>query len=218
MLLSNYSPVQRDTIVWGIFLRRDVMKKLLIVCIIGLLLTGCSKGIPQETFDNLDSEYSILQNKYDELLTEHNNLQNDIKELRLSYSALEVENNENKEMYSEYLTKYGELLAETVGDDILNAWGVTTFGSVESGLISNNSVQLVVTIDKATADNLKSISEQLFNGIETLVIVNTVDTKNLYIKVVDKTGVPIIEYSFLNISGDTEVKTMFSSDYLDIMN
>lgn len=45
-----------------------------------------------------------------------------------------------------------------------------------------------------------------------------VDNKNLYIKVVDKIGVPIIEYSFINISGDTEIKTMFSSDYLDIMN
>ena len=206
------------------------MKRLLVILAITLLLTGCTKKAHKEQFNNITNDYNILQSDYekllverDSLLTECKNLSNNYTKLEtannsleFSYSALKDENAKHKDLYNEYFEKYGEALAENVGDDLLNAWGVSTFGSVESAPLNSDSVQLIVTVDPLNSSQLDEIYNQLLEGIELLVTTNYVDSKTVYIKVVDKYDNPVIEYCFVNNNGETKLKILYSDEYLNI--
>ncbi len=186
------------------------MKRMLIILAVALmLLTGC--GISESEYNNLKSDYDTLKSEYDML-------SNDITETNKSFKELEAENKTNKEQFNEYFQKYGELYAETIGDDMLGAWGTATFGNADSALVDENAVLLTVDIGTATEDNIRKAYNQLTDGFTTLALIKQTDSKNLYLKFVDGDGNPIVEYDFIYSGDDSNIKMMISADCMDVVN
>ena len=81
------------------------MKKLLflfLTLISMALLSACSKGVPQETYDALQQQSDTLQQQLDTLQSNYDSLTSDKEELQKNFDDLQSEYASNKEKMEPY--------------------------------------------------------------------------------------------------------------------
>lgn len=177
------------------------MKRVILMCIVGLLLTGCSKGVSQETFNKLNNDYEEIQKEY--------------QEIKALYDELYLENEDNKNSFKDYFDKYTGLYAEKKKGSLVEAWGETTFLNCESSMVGDKNIQFIVPIN-SNEEEILSEYNNLLNSLTSLALANSInEISSVFIKYVDSQGIPIMEISLLNENDDNSANFMVSIDYMD---
>jgi hypothetical protein len=181
------------------------MKKLMLILLIILSFSGCSKDITQKEYDNLHTSYQFLQSEYDDLVKK--------------YEEIENLNSETITTLNDVTKKYMDLLS-TEGNIVMEAWGTSTFGDdTEYSLLNNSTVQYKVAIKTVTINNISSVFNDFIENTGTLKL--SADSQNItdvYIKVVNGDLKPLFELSFSTLdSEEPEPSMMINMDYSDII-
>lgn len=190
------------------------MKKLLSICIVSILLTGCNKGVSQKEYKDLqvtDNEsivaLSKLEEQYLNLESEYNGLVDDYKELGNKYNELLSLNEDTINTLSDMTTKYMDLLATTGEDVVVEAWGNVAFGdNVKYSIIDSYTIQYIHSIESVIENSILLSFKSVTDNISTLQAATS--SKNIdyvYIKIIDYNFCPVYEL-FIDFSG-VEVKT-----------
>jgi outer membrane murein-binding lipoprotein Lpp len=174
------------------------MRKQIIILTI-LVMTGCSSK-------DVETSYNKLQTDYDELESNFNNLQTD-------YNSLKEENASLQSLIDE-TTKWYDANYEG-NDEIVSAWGKTTFGdNISCSNLNETITQVIVNLTDISEDSIGDFYNSLEKGIENLITATSVSgIESIYIKAVYN-GTPVIEYYF-GTNGDIQV--MYNDKYIDII-
>lgn len=121
------------------------------------------------------------------LQEENENLKNNNRELQDKLTIAE-------DNYKEYLTKYGELYAESIKDLIYDGWAKTSFGeeNVSTGLIGENYFQCYISTEY---DDDNTISSNMVKDFkDSLSLLGT-------ISLADTSAIDTVEATFLDRLG-----------------
>ena len=145
------------------------MKKLLIICIMGILLTGCSKGVSQEVFNSLDNDYNSLQKEYDKLLLEHEKITEEKSEIEKKYSELNADftNLENRLNDSDV---YGVSCFKGIAFLMPTSWEVVNQDDIayyypEEGILMLRAVDLEIDTSGFGTSQHKEMLDMFFESL-----------------------------------------------------
>lgn len=183
------------------------MKKLLLICIISILFTGCEKGVSQEKYDTILNNLQILRTEHDELNVKYNELLSQNEILIESNNELEQLNQETIDSLTNITNKYTEVSAEN-GDIVIEAWGNVAFGdNTDYSILDQSTVQYKTYLNEVSDATIKNWLTSLTDNIGLLkVIAPQKEFSFVYIKAVNNDSSPIFEM-FIDLSDLDNVQT-----------
>lgn len=151
------------------------MKKILIIFIMGIFLTGCNKGVSQEIFDKLDSDYILLQKEYTDLLLEHEKITNENSEIEKRYSDLNadftyLENELHNLLTERNSTIYGISHFKDIAFLLPSAWEVVKEDDIayyypEEGLLMVYTTDLEYDTSDLRVSQHRELLDTLYNSL-----------------------------------------------------
>lgn len=153
------------------------MKKILLICIVSVLLTGCSKRVSQEVFDKLDSDYILLQKEYTDLLLEHEKNINVNSEIEKRYSELNADFSDLKNKLNNLLNEknniiYGVSHFKDIAFLMPNTWEVVKEDDIayyypEEGLLMVYATDLEYDTSDLRVSQHRELLDTLFDSLSS---------------------------------------------------
>ena len=174
-------------------------KHILVLAVSCLLLTGCSGGVTQKEYNDLDSELQTLSLKY-----EH--LQDDYDKLKIESEITENVSNDNNQ---KDIQIFIEALARSIDLD-----------KVYSGnIIADGIVQINILADGSPRDELDYYKKLIVDNYDAIkLLCDTYDVKYLYFKVVDGISGNVIFELYCNFEDEFKLTMSVGLDYIDELN
>jgi uncharacterized protein YceK len=186
--------------------RRGKMKRIFILMLIMMCLSGCSK-VSQEEHDKLNNDYNLLNKKYDDLYTDHTGLQTDYDELKKKHDILNKEHQElvdvslSSAMDDAYIGVFPEMAYSVLGVEY----------DYIGKMIDDGVIQLIIKGDKEPYEEYQYIAEKLSdNSMSLVLLMQNYDLQAVYLKFINDKQETLFE-----ISIGEDITLSIGLDYID---
>ena len=182
------------------------MKRIFILMLIMMCLSGCSK-VSQEEHDKLNNDYNLLNKKYDDLYTDHTGLQTDYDELKKKHDILNKEHQElvdvslSSAMDDAYIGVFPEMAYSVLGVEY----------DYIGKMIDDGVIQLIIKGDKEPYEEYQYIAEKLSdNSMSLVLLMQNYDLQAVYLKFINDKQETLFE-----ISIGEDITLSIGLDYID---
>lgn len=177
------------------------MKKLLIILLSIALLTGCTKGVSQEEFDELNLKYEDLLSESNSMTAEYETLNTDYQEM-INTSINDSIGNASDDLFADLIMQ-----------------GIQVDYAFDGTMLYDGVAQINMISEKPFVEEYDFISQQLSDNSSIMAsVASSFDIETLYLKVVDDKGLSIFEYCYRSGVSDGAVSVSFGLDFIDQLN
>lgn len=184
------------------------MRKILAILSIALLLSGCSKGVSNEDYTDLQSKYDVLESEKDTIQKERDNLQSEYDSLMEEKNTIQASSNVaesdigSRQWDNNHFT---DLFVQAIKIDREHV----------NGYMSDDIAQIIFFAQEDARSEFDYLLGLLKDKIEIVEMVCAIeDINHLYLKLATDTGVEMFEL-YYDLTDNTVVSMSVGIDYIN---